>query len=94
MFLIVRSEKSPIPSKRISNITEFLTFEVYKFAARGLYEKDKFMFTLLLALKIDMGKGIVKPDEFSCLIKGNSHVYIGLIRIFVVVVVVAPLNTQ
>ncbi|XP_047128116.1 dynein axonemal heavy chain 8 isoform X1 [Hydra vulgaris] len=69
---MAKSEKSPIPAKRISNITEFLTFEVYKFAVRGLYEKDKFMFTLLLSLKIDIGKGSVKTEEFSCFIKGGA----------------------
>ena len=45
---------------------------MYKYAARGLYEKDKFMYTILLALKIDLEKGIVKHAEFQCLIKGMS----------------------
>ena len=69
-LLFFRSEKCPIPAKRIQNIIDFLTFELFKYAARGLYEKDKLMFTLLLSLKIDLEKKNVKHEEFETLIKG------------------------
>ncbi|CAH1780130.1 unnamed protein product [Owenia fusiformis] len=69
---MLKSTKSPIPQKRITNIIEYMTFEVFRYAARGLYESDKLTFTILLALKIDMGMNKIKHEEFQTLIKGGA----------------------
>ncbi|KAL5009928.1 hypothetical protein ScPMuIL_012233 [Solemya velum] len=60
-----RSQKSPITSKRINNIIDYLTFEVFRYTARGLYEKDKFLYTILMTLKIEMAAGRIKNEEFQ-----------------------------
>ena len=67
-----RSAKSPVTVKRIANIIEFLTYEAFKYSIRGLYEEHKFLFTLLLTLKIERQKGNVKHHEFQTLIKGGA----------------------
>ena len=66
-----KSDKSPITSKRISNIIDFLTYEVWRYQVRGLYEEHKFLYTLLLTLKISLQCNRIKPTEFMTFIKGR-----------------------
>ncbi|CAK6957757.1 dynein axonemal heavy chain 8-like [Scomber scombrus] len=69
---LARSEKSSKTQKRIANIIEHLTFEVFRYTVRGLYENHKFIFTLLLALKIDLQNNKIEHNKFQILIKGGA----------------------
>ncbi|XP_047444882.1 dynein axonemal heavy chain 8-like [Mugil cephalus] len=69
---LLRSEKAAKTQKRIANIIEYLTFEVFRYTVRGLYENHKFIFTLLLALKIDLQKNKIEHSKFQILIKGGA----------------------
>lgn len=67
-----RSTKSSVTDERIANILSYLTYEVWAFTLRSLYERHKILFTLMLAMKIDCHKGLISHDEFSAFIKGES----------------------
>ncbi|KAM8851316.1 dynein axonemal heavy chain 8-like isoform 1-T4 [Spinachia spinachia] len=69
---LARSEKSSKTQKRIANIIECLTYEVFRYTVRGLYENHKFIFTLLLALKIDLQNNKIEHENFQILIKGGA----------------------
>ncbi|KAI4493643.1 hypothetical protein M0804_001819 [Polistes exclamans] len=69
---IARSEKSPVIQKRINYVIEYLTYEIFKYKARGLYEIHKFMFILLMTLKIDLQRGSITHEEFEFFIKGGA----------------------
>ncbi|XP_026147559.1 dynein heavy chain 5, axonemal isoform X2 [Mastacembelus armatus] len=66
------SDKSHLTSKRISNIISFLTYQLYRYTARGLYEEHKLLFTLLLALKIDLQARNISHFEVLTFIKGGA----------------------
>lgn len=69
---IEKSPKSPVTSKRINSIIDYLTHEVFSYTCRGLYERDKFIFTLLMTIKIQIEDGRVKKNEFQIFIKGKK----------------------
>ncbi|ELU05307.1 hypothetical protein CAPTEDRAFT_162628 [Capitella teleta] len=69
---MLRSVKSPVTGKRIANIIDYLTFCTFKYTIRGLYEVDKFLFTILMTLKIQMNSNSIRNDEFQCFIKGGA----------------------
>jgi len=69
---ITRSKPTHIIEKRISNVLEFLTKTVWRYTLRGLYEMHKFLFTLLLALKIDLNSNKLTHAEFLLLLKGGA----------------------
>ena len=51
-FSIDSSEKAQLPSKRVDIIIKYLTLHVYKYVNRGLFEKDKTTFVLMVSFKI------------------------------------------
>ena len=46
------SEKAALPVKRVENIIKYLTFNLYRYVNRGLFERDKITFILMMCFKI------------------------------------------
>ncbi|KAF9801566.1 hypothetical protein SFRURICE_015060 [Spodoptera frugiperda] len=67
-----RSPQSPITIRRIGFIIDYLTYNVFKFISRGFYEKHKYLFTVLLTLKIDLQREYIIFEEFQTFIKGGA----------------------
>nr|CAI5817756.1 unnamed protein product [Callosobruchus analis] len=67
-----RSEKTPMLSRRIQNIIDYLTYEIFKYKSRGLYEEHKYMFVLLMCLRIDLERETITYEEFQNFIKGGA----------------------
>ena len=47
-------------------------FQIWKYTQRSLYERHKGLFTLMMAIKIDLQKGNVTHEEFMSFIKGGA----------------------
>ncbi|XP_017781875.1 PREDICTED: dynein heavy chain 5, axonemal [Nicrophorus vespilloides] len=69
---ITKSTKSSDTDERICIILKYLTYEVWKFTQRSLYEKHKALFTLMMAMKIDLQKNVISHEEFLAFIKGGA----------------------
>ena len=51
-YSIDNSPKTTIPLKDVENILASLTYNVYWYVNRGLFEKDKIIFLLMVCFKI------------------------------------------
>lgn len=66
------SERSSLVSKRVSNIIDTLTYIVYRYINRGLYEKDKLSFLLMIALKILVTAECINPSDITLFLKAGA----------------------
>ncbi|XP_059616596.1 dynein axonemal heavy chain 8-like [Phlebotomus argentipes] len=65
---------SPEVFSRITSIIKKMTINIFRYQSRGLYEKHRYTFALLMALKIDVDQGKIRLSEFEYFIKGGSAV--------------------
>ena len=77
---VTKSKPTHIIEKRINNILDYLTKSVWKYTDRGLYEHHKFLFTMLLALKIDLNTGHVSHQEFLIFLKGGASLDLNSVK--------------
>ncbi len=69
---VTKSEKCQPTSKRVDKIIDFLTYQVYRYMNRGLFERDKMTFKLMVTLKILVIAGHLTSLDVSILLKAGS----------------------
>lgn len=77
---IDHAEKAVMPSKRIANISDYLTFSLYKYVQRGLFERHKLTFALMLAMRILVADKKLAEADVACLLKGGAALDIKAVR--------------
>jgi len=65
-----RAHDSENISKRVEMLNEFHTYAVYKSTCRGLFEKDKLLFSFHLCAQIELEQQRLNPDEYSFFLRG------------------------
>jgi dynein heavy chain len=71
-FSVNNSEPAPIVAKRIVNIIAYMTNYVTRYMHRGLFERHKKIWTLMLAMKIELIADRLSPAYVGNLLKGGG----------------------
>lgn len=69
---IDQSERNNLPAKRVENIIRYLTFYVYKYVNRGLFEKDKISFILMMCFKVKQTDKKINNADVSLFLKSGA----------------------
>jgi len=75
-----KADKAALASKRVSNIIETMTYIVYRYINRGLYEKDKLCFVLLITMKILITAGDLRGTDLTLFLRGGAALDINSVR--------------
>ena len=67
-----KADKATLASKRVANIIKTMTYLVYRYINRGLYEKDKLCFILLVTIKILITAGDLRSQDLTLFLRGGA----------------------
>ncbi|KAM6964967.1 dynein axonemal heavy chain 10 [Aplochiton taeniatus] len=70
-FSLRKSLPDSVLAKRLKNIMDTLTHNVYNYGCTGLFERHKLLFSFNLTLKIEQPEGRSPQDELEFFLKGN-----------------------
>ena len=74
------SEKASLASKRVNNIIDSMTYITYRYISRGLYERDKISFKLIVLFKILSVAGKLSPALINLFLRGGGALNINLVK--------------
>ena len=75
-----KADKAQLASKRVVNIIDTLTYIAYRYINRGLYEKDKLTFIVLVTLKILITAGHLRGIDLTLFLRGGAALDIESVR--------------
>jgi len=58
--------------KRVNNVIEALTYLVYRYVNRGLYERDKLTFVMIITIKILVTMDELKDEDLAVFLRGST----------------------
>ncbi|RNF27392.1 putative dynein heavy chain [Trypanosoma conorhini] len=67
-----RTEKADEVEKRVALLLPAMTFNFYSTVCRGLFEKDKLLFVVMMFVHIFRHEGVVRDEEWEFLLKGSE----------------------
>ena len=70
-FSLRKSMPDSIVQKRLRNIINTLTYNVYNYGCTGIFERHKLLFSFQTALQLEKNEGNVTQQEIDFFIKGN-----------------------
>eukprot|EP00919_Chromeraceae_sp_WS-2016_P024794 GHVR01058592.1.p1 GENE.GHVR01058592.1~~GHVR01058592.1.p1 ORF type:complete len:1591 (-),score=375.53 GHVR01058592.1:134-4906(-) len=70
---VQKSEKVQPTQKRVEKVVEYLTYQVYRYVNRGLFERHKRTFVLMIVIKILATSGSLTPTDIAILLKGGGE---------------------
>lgn len=71
---IRNAPKAQLIKDRVHNITQWLTNKVYRYINRGLFERDKVTFKLLMSLKILIKEGKLTNQDVNIFLKAGAGI--------------------
>jgi len=77
---IDNAEPAQMPAKRIVNIIDHMTYSVYLYIQRGLFERHKLTFALMMTNKILISAKQLSPDNVNVFLKGGGSLDIKSVR--------------
>ncbi|XP_077979817.1 dynein beta chain, ciliary-like [Glandiceps talaboti] len=66
---IERAESAEEVKERVANLIDSITYSVFMYTSRGLFEADKLIFTTQLAFQVLLGKKEINPIELEFLLR-------------------------
>jgi dynein heavy chain len=74
------AEKANLASKRVNNIIDSMTYLTYRYVNRGLYEKDKISFKLMVTFKILITAGKLEYRHINLFLRAGSSLDINQVK--------------